>query len=278
VVFGRDTSIPISKVDIQPYNVNVQDFQVIRTDENRFGIDTLAPGPIVFTMAVLENYPLESMQHFSSLPMPDNLFAAKGTHLPNLAKEWKSNDVRPNWGVMKSLLCCDGEGSVKRIYGRPGKFQYAPRYNDNTLWLDVQAEFRRGDTYAHNDIEYYVGPIAPNVAAVTATRDDGDADSWLRVLIYGPASHPLIQYGGSTIELDLDVAAGVAVEVSSYPWQRRVVDSEGVNHRARVIGATRYLDQIRFPAGATFPLGWTASGTTSQSEMFFLWRETYNVV
>src|SRR5262245_58994260 len=95
VIFGRNTNIPISKVEPQPYQINNQDFQVIRTDENRFGIDTLAPGSLVFTMAVLENF---AIPHLSNIPSPmppdpNDLFAARGNILPQLAKEWKGNDV-----------------------------------------------------------------------------------------------------------------------------------------------------------------------------------------
>lgn len=278
IVFGRDTSIPISKVEPQPYNVNNQDFQVERTDENRFGIDTLAPGSIVFTMAVLENFPIEAMSHFSTRLPSDDLFAMRGTLLPKLAKEWKGNDVRMAWGATKPLLCCDGDGFVRRIYGRPGKFVYAPRYNDNTLWIDVQAEFRRADTYGHADIEYFVGPIAPGAPAVPVERDDGDADSWVRILLYGPLTHPIITYGGDTIELDLTINAGTMLELSSYPWQRRVIDSNGVNWRAKVIGNTKYLDQIRFAAGGDINVSWTATGTAGTSRLYFMWREAYNVV
>lgn len=278
VIFGRNTSVPISKVDLQAYNVNNQDFQVDRTDENRFGIDTLAPGPIIFNMAVLENFELESMAGYSTVGAPDELFAARGTILPKLAKEWKANDIRQLWNATKPLLCCDGEGVVRRIYGRPGKFVYAPRYNDNTTWIDIQAEFRRADTYAHQNIEFFVGPIAPGAAAVNAERDDGDADSWVRVLVYGPATHPVILYGGNTIELDVTVNAGVILEVSSYPWQRRVIDSDGINWRAKVIGATKYLDQIKFAAGDDINVSWSCTGSSGSTKLYFMWREAYNVV
>jgi predicted nucleotidyltransferase len=267
-------------VEPQPYQVQDQDFQVIRTDENRFGIDTLTPGALVFTMAVLENFQIDNLAQFHPpyTIEPDDLFAARGTILPILAREWKGNDVRPHWGATKPLLCCDGSGVVRRIYGRPGKFVSAPRYNDNTLWIDVQAEFRRADTYAHHDIEYYVGPIAPDSPVGSVARDDGDADSWVRVLIYGPASHPVITYGGDTIELDLDINSGVIVEISSYPWQRRVIDSEGFNWRAKVVGATKYLDQIKFAAGDEIDVSWTCGGATAATGLYFMWREAYNVI
>lgn len=286
IVFGRNTNIPISKIDINPYNVNNQDFQVERTDENRFGVDTLVPGTIVFTMAVIENYILPQFE--AMIPGefdPDDLFAMRGTVVGQLAKTWKARQIRMYWGQAMPLYCCTGDGEILRIYGRPGKFQYTPRYNDKTQWIDVQAEFRRMDTYAHSDIEYYVGDpvvpengMAPGAAPVTADRGLGDGDAWVRVLIVGPANHPVITYGDHTIELDVNIAAGVQLEVCSYPWQRRVIDSNDVNWRAKLIGETDYLDQIILPEGASIPVSWTCTGATAASQLYFLWREIYSVV
>ena len=156
-VFGFQTDIPVSQVDIQTYNVNAQDFQVVRTDETRFGIDTLVPGPIVFKMAVLDNYVLPNAAGLSSdeIEVLDSIFANKGLLLPQLAKSWKANDTRSQWGATIPLLFCDSDGVVRRIYGRPGKFTYA-RKSRISAWFDVQAEFRRADTYAYDDIETYV--------------------------------------------------------------------------------------------------------------------------
>lgn len=285
VTFGRDTQIPISKVDIQTYNVNNQDFQVSRSDENRFGIDTLAPAPIIFTMSVMNNFELESMSGLSSAPQPDDLFAGNNYLLNELASVWKNPPLRMTWGATVPLLFCDKNGQVRRIYGRPGKFAHAPRSKAGECYIDVQAEFRRADTYAHSDLEFLIGDsvdfsrgMAPGADPVVATRLDGDGTAWLRILIIGPATHPLITYGDKTIELDLTIAEGVALEVSSYPWQRRVVDSNNVNHRSDLIGDTLYLDQIQFLEFSSLPVSWVCDGSGVSTQLFFLWREAYNVV
>lgn len=285
ITFGRNTNIPISKVDMQPYNVNVQDFQVPLADENRFGIDSLVPGNIVFTMAIIENYMLEQFANVSPTIEPDDLFAMRGTVLGKLARTWKAKEVRSFWGAVVPLLYCTGDGEIVRIYGRPGKFQYVPRTNDRTEWIDIQAEFRRGDTFAHSDIEYYAGDqddeargMAPDDAPVTIPRGGGDADSWVRVLIQGPAIHPVINYGDSVIEMDMTIPAGVLLEISSYPWSRRVVDSTGVNWRAKLIGDTKYLEEIVFPAETDMDVSWSCTGETADTQMYFLWREAYNVI
>lgn len=284
--FGRNTNIPISKVDVQPYNVNVQDFQVPLTDENRFGIDTIVPGPIIFTMAIMENYVLPQFENLMPQGVEtDDLMALRGTILGQMAKTWKAKEVRAFWGAVVPLYFCTGNNEVLRIYGRPGKFQYVPRTNDNTSWIDIQAEFRRNDTFAHSDIEYYVGDpvdaergLKPDVAPVTIARGPGDADSWVRVLLKGPAIHPVINYGDSVIELDMTIPAGVMLEISSYPWSRRVVDSNDVNWRAKMIGDTKYLEEIQFPAETDMELSWSCTGETAETEMYFLWREAYNVI
>jgi len=286
VKFGRDTEIPIQKVDLQPYNVNNQDFQVQRSDENRFGIDTLTPSPMVFSMSVLQNFQLESMSGLSSAPAPEDLFAANGSSLNQLASVWKSPDLRLTWGSTIPLKFCDRDGNVRRIYGRPGKFVHAPRHKQGEFWIDVQAEFRRADTYAHSDIEYYVGHptvlsegLPPDGTIVEAYRQGGDGPSWLRFLIYGPATHPVISYGDQTLEMSSEIPPGVVVEVSSYPWQRRVVDGNSVNRRTEVIGDTLYLDQIKFPAFTGMQISWTCEDADAEStQLLVLWREAYNVI
>lgn len=285
IKFGRGTEIPIQKVDLQPYNVNNQDFQVQRSDENRFGVDTLTPSPMIFTMSVLQNFELESMSGLAG-PAPDDLFASGHQSINQLASVWKNTQLRMTWGATVPLLFCDKEGNIRRIYGRPGKFAHAPRHKQSEHWIDVQAEFRRSDTFAHSHIEYYVGDpsdseqgLPPDgVTTVNAARQDGDGDSWLRFLFYGPMTHPVVQYGDNTLELSTIIPAGVVLEVSSYPWSRRVVDSNNVNRRAEVIGSTLYLDQIKFPAGSNMDISWTCSGSDANTQLLMLWREAYNVI
>lgn len=284
IVFGRDTQIPVQKVDIQTYNVNNQDFQVQRSDENRFGIDTLTPAPLVFTMSVLQNYMLDSMAGFSNAPQPDDIFASNNSMLNALAASWKDIPLRLTWGATKPILFCDKFGKVVRIYGRPGKFTHSPRHKDGESWIDVQAEFRRSDTYAHSDDEFYVASsintgILPNAPdPIAASRLDGDGDAWVRMLFLGPMVHPVVTYGNNILELNSTLDAGKVLEVSSYPWSRRVIDSDGINRRTEVIGDTLYLDQIRFYAGQSMNVSWTCDGSGPSTQMFFLWRESYNVI
>jgi hypothetical protein len=98
------------------------------------------------------------------------------------------------------------------------------------------------------------------------------------MVFFGPMTHPVVTYGDQTLELTTHIDAGKVLEVSSYPWSRRVVDSDGINRRTEVIGDTLYLDQIKFYAGQSIDISWTCDDSDSGTQMFFLWREAYNVI
>lgn len=262
VVFGKDTQIPVSKVDIQPANVNNQDFQIVRTDENRFGIDTLVPGTIVFTMAVLNNFLLDN---FETPPEAAEslLFQSSNTLLGSLMNEWKANEIRSFWGAMKPLFYCDKDNNIHRIYGRPGKFVYDPTTMRHD-WINVQAEFRRTDTLSHDNIETWA-ELTWKADPVYAIYPN-NSDAWLRILLYGPIDTPTITIGTSQITLDYEIAEGEVVEISSYPWTRRVISSDGTNLRAKLTGP-QYLDELKMQQKSLVPMRWTDSSAITWSEL-----------
>lgn len=281
VVFGLGTEYPVNDIDVETYNINQQDFQVIRTDERQFGIDTLAPGTITFKMAVLDNRPLPNILGLTNEELPPSLVARQGVLLPQLAKEWKANEVRPVWGETKPILFCDADGETRRIYGRPRKFKYSRRTPKNA-YFDVQAEYTRADTYAYSDTEYYIGPIAPNgPTPVFASRLNGNGDAWFRLLLFGPFTDPSITFGENVLNLNLSLNDGVVLEISSYPWERRIVDSNGNNWRATLNGQIIYLDQMIFYDNQVWPVNWTTKDgtpTNSDTQLVFLWRESFHVI
>lgn len=278
-VFGRHTDAPVSKVDPQTYNINAQDFQIIRTNERMFGVDTVAPASIIFTMGIMDNRPLPNMMALHNEILPQFMAYEANAKLAQFLQEWKSADVFPNWGETKPIYFCDAFGVTKRIYGRPGKVTYSRATSQNNDFWAVQAEYRRADTYAHSDIEYFVGPIKPGDLPVWAYRLDGDGPAWMRVLFTGPFTNPIMTFGGNQIELNVNIADGTILEVDSYPWERRVIDSNGINWRSQVIGQTVYLDQLQFPPGAAWPISWTQSGTANaDTAAYFCWRESYNAM
>ena len=270
-VFGRHTIYPVAGVDIQTYNVQAQDFAVVRSDEIRMGVDTFAAGPILFDMGVIDNAPLPGVP---SGILPADLGAQGSAALTKLQKEWKAEEVKGVWGELKPLLVCGADGNTRRIYGRPRKFTYS-RKSPKSQFFRVTAEYARIDTKSYDDIEtlLYVGTTDRQFSRLT-----GDADSWFRVLFTGPMSQPkLILNGEEIIHLDLTIAAGTIVEVNSYPWSRRVIDSKSMNWRTKLIGNTKYLDQLVLEPTTDYTIRYEATGTTADSKVALLWRDAHHV-
>lgn len=276
VIFGRHTPYPVEKVDIQSYNVNNQDFQVPMSNETRMGIDTKQAGPMTFTMGVIDNAPAHGVAN-----LPEDLIAKSSLLLTTLQNEWKATAASKQWGELKPLIYCDGYGSVRRIYGRPRKFSYT-RKTPKSQFYRVTAEYARVDTLTYSDIEY-AASLVQGADPVDYSRLGGDADTWLRVLLQGPMTNPVIYIGDTTIQLQISLDTDTVLELSSYPWARRIVSAPTAggtvtNQRRTLIGDTRYLDQIMMPAGESVAMKYTATGTTSATECLVLWRDAYNVV
>jgi hypothetical protein len=272
LVFGEHTKYPVVGVTIATYNVNNQDFQIPQSNETRMGQDTLQAGPITFTMGVFDNAPMG----YGYNTLPDDLILKSSKLLTALQKEWKADDVRQQWGALKPLVYCDGYGVVRQIYGRPRKFTYT-RKRPGSQFHKVTAEYARIDTLTYTDTEF-AAELTNGAGPVGFTRDGGDARAWYRVLLTGPQTNPLIIVGADQIELQLTIADGVEVEVNSYPWSRRIIDSNGVNLRTTLIGNSKYLDRLGIPADTSVPMSWVASGTSGDSECVVLWRDAYNTV
>lgn len=272
VIFGRGTSYPVLATNIQSYNVNNQDFQVPLADEVRMGLDTFQAGPITFTIGVIDNAPMAYIPN----TLPDALTAQSSKLLTALQKEWKANEVKQRYGELKPITYCDGYGVVRRIYGRPRKFTYTPK-RKGSQYHKVTAEYARADTLSYTDIEYSVS-LTNNAAPVSYTRDGGDADAWFRVVLTGPMTNPLIQLGDQQIQLQYTIPSLIEVEVNSYPWSRRIIDSNGLNLRTTLIGNTLYLDQLKLPPDEPIPMSYTATGTSGSSGCVVLWRDTLNVL
>jgi hypothetical protein len=272
LVFGEYTKYPVVGVQIATYNVNNQDFQIPQRDETRMGQDTLQAGPLTFTMGVYDNAPVA----YGYNSLPDDLVIKSSKMLTALQKEWKADDVRLRWGELKPLIYCDGYGTVRQIYGRPRKFTYT-RKRPGSQFHKVTAEYARIDTLTYTDTEF-AAELVNGANPLNFTRDGGDAHAWFRVILAGPQTNPLIIIGQNQIQLQIAIPDGVEVEVNSYPWSRRIIDSNGVNWRTTLIGNSKYLDQLTIPPDTSVPMSWLATGTNSDSGCLVLWRDAYNTV
>lgn len=278
VVIGPNTQYEVVGVTGMSYDMNVQDSQMPLSDRITMAQDSRKAGPLTLTIGVKDNAP----QSYIGGHLPDDLVLKSSKLLGALQDEWYADDIKQQWGEYKPLIYCDGYGVTKIIWGRPGKFLYN-RKTKTSKWRKVTAEFRRMDTLCYAEAETATIDDEGNPTLIEGADPvfysvGGDANSPFRVLLTGPMSDPLVTLGGNQIQLDMDILAGVVVEVNSYPWSQRVIDSNGISWRTKLIGQTKYLDQLILPKNTSIPMSWSATNTSGASSCLVLWRDTYNVI
>ena len=253
IVMGTGTNIRIQSVEINADDLDKQDYQVARTDEMRFGMDQFKPSTIEFTLNVLTNRMLPDYEEFKS-----NFWHSQPT-VRDLKNEWRFDEGRRNWGEMKPLYVCSKLDEIpKVIFGRPGQFKYTSddSFNRGEI-MNVTADYRRADTLAYSAVEFAT-EIGVEEEPTLLVRSGGDVDTWLRIIGYGPIANPIITIGSQQIKLNATFEEGEAFEISSYPWQRRVVSSNRENLAGNMTGASKYLDKLILPAKTLTPVRWTS--------------------
>lgn len=248
ITFGKQTNVMVESFDAKPYDVNIQDYQVSRSDEIRFGYDSFKPTTIEIKMTVIYNWLLDPYKATNP-----NFWANKIT-VDNLATEWRGNNIRNTWGDMKPLYYCGRDGITKVIYGRPGQFT-SEKVDKNSTLVNCVAEFRRADTLVYASTE---SGLALTNSPQTISRTRGDAPAWVRVVGTGPLTNPTINVGSYSISLNKTFATGEVFEVNAYPWSRRVVDASGNNLRNALIGTSSYLDTFKIQPTTPTLVSWTA--------------------
>lgn len=267
-LFGKGTIYKCNNFEIMPWGVEAGDYQIPDMPENRFAKDQQTPGPINITMGILNNYWLKPVPG-ASLNTPD---------IGKLARIWRGDGINNQWGEQQALYYGANDGSTKVIFGRTDKFQY-PKYSPVTESFECTLAFRRTDSYAYSAIEH-VAPFAVNTVdpVLVANGTSGDAPSWVAIYLQGPMQDAQITFGSVEFQLDWDIPAGKILEINSYPWTRRCVDSDGINRRANLVGPTPYLDRLRFNYNQALTVRCLANGTTADSKGVVVYRDAYQVI
>ena len=91
IIMGRGTNIIIEDFDVNPSDINAQDYQIPRTDEIRFGQDDLKPTTIEIKGQVLYNWLLEDYE--GTIP---NFWHGKPI-AADLEMLWRADSFRRNW-------------------------------------------------------------------------------------------------------------------------------------------------------------------------------------
>jgi len=282
IVMGYGTNIKVDDIDVKSYDVDAKDYQVPRSDEKRFGQDSLVPTTIEFNFRILHNRLLPGYEDV--LP---NFWHSMPT-IEDLQREWRFDAGRNRWGQVKPLyLKSKYDEREKIIFGRPGQFTVTQNdmYNGGEV-VEVLAEFRRGDTYTYSLYEYAV-TLNQSFPTTVINGTGGTGPSWMRILIAGPINHPILTFSNLyqqdhdiVIDLDRNIASGEIVEINSEPWSRRVINngSPPLNLSPLLIGNTPYLDRLRFDFNSDVEVSLAGSGMNSSTTVLVLWRDVYQVI
>lgn len=255
-VIGRGTTVRMENLDVKPYDQNNQDYQISRSDQVNFGQDTFKPSTIELTFDVINN---------SLRPGYEDLIPNFWEEMPKVrdfAAIWRNDNKRLISGSMVPLYVCGKDGITRVVYGRPGQFTY-PKEESYDEFVQCLAEFRRGDTLSYTARESVI-ELGLSADPIYLIREQGDGpDTWLRFLLIGPLVNPVITLGDKQINLDYTIEAGNAVEISSYPWSRRIVDATGLSLDEHLIGPYQYLDKFKLPYGTPIALKWNSGGANT---------------
>lgn len=266
LVFGGSTMYQIQSIEVTGYTTNVGDLPLPRSDELRFRKDYIQPGTILFTLGIVDNY---------------NLDGTEGAHVPgdvlleNLMKEWRADDVRKIWGYTKPLTY-RRVGTNRRVYGRPRDIAATPR-RMRPGWYDVTLSYQRADSLVYDDAVSETEVVAPGgTAIIDRTGQGGGAPTWMTITVVGPINDPVITIGSQVISIDHNLAAGKVIQVNSFPWERRAIDSDGNNLSPKLIAASPYLDELILQPNADITVGLAGSATSGATGMVVSWREAYH--
>ena len=265
IVFGKNTTVPVTTFDPKSYDVNAQDFQTAWADEIRFGRDQFKPSVIELAFMVLNNHMLPGYE--SRKP---NFWKGCPT-TDDFRRIWRFDQGRKVSGAMMPFYFgsknrrrpnedgTPGDYITKVFFGRPG--QITIEKDDRPAGgTQCMAQFRLVDTLSYRNSESFE-QILQQDDPTFIYRDpewDGQADSWIRIIAAGPMTNPRFTIGDQTIQIQTNLLAGEVMEISSYPWQRRIVNSNRENLTADIIGKSQYLDKLRVPSGVPVAVRWTS--------------------
>lgn len=272
-IFGRGTRTIVSSLEQTGYTISAGDSQQPRSDEVRFRKDYFQPGQLQFTLSIMDNYIFRELWDW---PFSPPIITRADEYLEQLQKEWRSDEMRQLWGYVKPLTY-QHAGQTRLVYGRPRDMAAAPR-KDNPGWYNCVATFQRADTFTY--AEALNGVTAKPGAPATLNRLDGSAPTWMSIFLTGPINNAVITVGPYVLTLSHNLPAGKVIQISSWPWERRAISSEGagINIATKLVAESPYLDKLILPAFSSYPVSVAGGATTAATSCVVQWREAYHAL
>lgn len=281
VVFGYGAAVGVPADGFQPDGdeYTVQDNERPSSDSIAFGEDYRTPGDWSWTLHTND--------------AEDDVAAMAA--MKDLELAWRGDATRRFPSKVSELRYAIA-GRTRIVYGRPRR--WAPSFDNRILsgYREVDCDFRRADTLFYDD-EFKTSAVtivqsvgngltAPIISPVTtlqgAAREGtlpaigGDVPAPFRATINGPVSRPSITGVGWSIELDMVIAAGDTVVISTYPWEMRATLNGNTNVSGRLSANTRLSKARLAPTGET--VYFNGIDNTGGATCTIFWRPAYSTM
>lgn len=187
-------------------------------------------------------------------------------------------------------------GRVRRIYGRPRRFDAPPSNLIDTGYIPLSHDFECVDAYTYEDVEgsatltlsVEAGPtgfILPAQLPIQTLPAATSPES--QVAIGGTARcYPIIRFNGPWVNpglitddwdvtLKTSLADGQWAEIDARPWILTVLRSNG-SSAAGALGRRTWLEDIYFSPGTKPNLRLTGQSDSGGATCTIRWRNVYN--
>lgn len=281
--FGESTPWVITNVDYGVPDLENNDTPAPRADGMLFGRDWLRGPEMVFSVAIIPEYPIFG----NGVEATDLWGRFKST--------WRADRVRATPGAMSMLRMARG-GRIRRVYGRTRKCASAPEYDSNGWWIGT-ATFQCADDYFYTDEEHTntVTIVPPAAGGYLVPPDDpwssigvsyepgvihvsGTDPAWMTFMIRGPIQRPVIEVVGHwAIGLNVILHENEWVGIDARPWQRGVRTSAGIDLGGALLPGSPVLSAVRLDPGV-YEVVLRGTDETGTASMTAAWRDTYSVI
>lgn len=214
-------------------------------------------------------------------------------------KAWHALHIRDTPGAVLPLRYqLEAEDGVRRIYGRPRRFEAPPDNRILSGYVPVSVDFKCVDAFSYSDVmdavtvslgeeeEFdtiggFIFPLTfPYNTLPTYSRTDqvivgGDAPAHPIIRFNGPISNPTLETDDWTVKLTLELNADQYVEVDTRPWANTVLRN-GNASVAGSLGRKTRMHNIVFQPGTT-EIRYSGFSTTS-STCEIRWASTWNSI
>lgn len=215
--------------------------------------------------------------------------------LASFQAAWRALHIRRTPGAVVALRYKLEGDEVRRIYGRPRRFEAPP---DNRIlggYIPISVDFKCVDGFTYSDamdsvtvalaagdapagfvfpVIFPVNTWIPSEAEGQVTVG-GDAPAHPIIRFNGPVANPVLVTDDWAVSLTMDIDDGDYVEVDTRPWVNTVL----LNGQTSVAGAlgrrTRMADIVFEPGNTDIHLEGTSSSTSTCE---IRWASTWNSI